>query len=467
VKLPVEQIVSFHNWFCSLGNVVLGQLSHLLSSLDCDSLIELRSAVLLQKEVESVGGPDPLVALPGKREDLLNSLMSGFSPPAASNYQQAMAGPMKISVGSLELGAMPMEIGFEDFALDTRKDADPLLRMGLMHRSDSDPIAAVMKEIGESSESSNSEYQHGGNNNNKNNNNNGNNNNSNNNNNNFNGGEMNSSSSGGNGGSSGGSFVPARSEAMEVEKNDDAFEMEGGDDDMLPPAMFQNPTAQDGNSAFQLRIVVQPSPKTVYQRILRPYPSVLLEGAAPGTNFFVEVTLCTNDSEESLSCLSGAGRLRISNGLFASFKKLKVTSTSQQIGSLLRLRFQLKSFNGATFADVPGVVVLSQPIEVFSHTHYLTNKKKGHRPAPPSITDIVPCTVKVTGGCKLVILGSNFIKCPQLKVKIGTVQVPANYHEQGTLWVILPPLAVGKYPVAVSNDGLFFAKSPTDVEYVL
>jgi hypothetical protein len=53
-----------------------------------------------------------------------------------------------------------------------------------------------------------------------------------------------------------------------------------------------------------------------------------------------------------------------------------VNSTSQQLGSLLRLRFQLKSFNGTSFADVPGVVALSQPIEVFSHTHYLSNKKK-------------------------------------------------------------------------------------------
>jgi hypothetical protein len=57
-------------------------------------------------------------------------------------------------------------------------------------------------------------------------------------------------------------------------------------------------------------------------------------------------------------------------------EKKQVNSTSQQIGSLLRLRFQLKSFNGTSFADVPGVVALSQPIEVFSHTHYLNNKKK-------------------------------------------------------------------------------------------
>ena len=66
----------------------------------------------------------------------------------------------------------------------------------------------------------------------------------------------------------------------------------------------------------------------------------------------------------------------------------------------------------------------------------------------------------------MVILGSGFLKCTQLKAKIGTVQVPANYHEQGTLWVIVPPLAAGRYPVAVTNDGLHWASSPTMLDYV-
>jgi hypothetical protein len=72
----------------------------------------------------------------------------------------------------------------------------------------------------------------------------------------------------------------------------------------------------------------------------------------------------------------------------------------------------------------------------------------------------------MVGGCKLVILGSNFIKCPQLKVKIGTVEVPANFHEAGTLWVIVPPMTAGRYPVQASNDGLFWASSPTPLDYV-
>jgi hypothetical protein len=69
------------------------------------------------------------------------------------------------------------------------------------------------------------------------------------------------------------------------------------------------------------------------------------------------VTLCTGDSEEPLACFTGNQKMKISNGLFATFKRLKITSTTTQIGSLFRLRFQLKSFNGAAFADVPEVVV--------------------------------------------------------------------------------------------------------------
>jgi hypothetical protein len=67
---------------------------------------------------------------------------------------------------------------------------------------------------------------------------------------------------------------------------------------------------------------------------------------------------------------------------------------------------------------------------------------------------------------QVVILGSNFVKCPTLKAKIGTCEVPANFHESGTLWVIVPPMAAGRYPVAASNDGIYWAKSATTIEYV-
>ena len=371
---------------------------------------------------------------------------------------------MKVSVGSLDLGAVPMDLGMGDVDFFSHDDSklgtvDPMMRVGLLHRSDSDPIDAVIRETGGlrpfgandnassymdvgkdfdavGQEIAMNDIQ-----------------------------DMAPRRFGGKSGRNNNNVDD------DNDDNDGDEEYLGDNVEMIPPISFHNPPVASvggsggGNGQFQLRIVVQPSPKTVYQRILRPNPSVLLEGAPPGTNFFVEVTLCTNDTEEPLSCLSGAAKTRISNGLFAQFKKLKITSTSQQLGSLLRLRFQLKTFNGTTFANVPGVVALSHPMEVFSHTHYLTNKKKGHRPDPPTVTDIIPCAVRMKGGCKLVVLGSNFVRCPQLKVKIGIVEVPANYHEQGTLWVIVPPLPAGRYPIAVTNDSIHWTQGPP-LDYV-
>ena len=460
LKLPVEQLLSFHTLFCSLGEGPLKRLIALLS-LDSSQLLELRTALSMEDSnnaPNSLSNSDKLVPLP--REDLF--MTTGFSPPASLPTHKA--GPMKTSVGSLELGAVPMDLGFADdfeFAnmLD-REDSgtfDPFSNLNsefddMVVRTDDMSSSTGLAEF-------NDNYSSNNNNNSNSNSNNDNSHNNNNNNADFFGEEE----SGG-----GMSRYDRGMEAISPPLLNVPKQEDNGADDLMPPDAFQNPSENiEGSSHFALRIVVQPVAKTVYQRIIRPFPAVLLEGAAPGVNFFVEVTLCTNDSEEPLSCLTGATRMRISNGLFATFKRLKVTSTSQQIGSLFRLRFQLKSFNGSTFSDVAGVVALSQPVEVFSHTHYLTNKKKSQRPALPTVTDVIPSAVAAAGGTKVVILGSDFVKCPQLKVKIGTVEVPANFHEPGTLWIYVPPLAPNKsYKLEVSNDGLFWGVSPVQLHYM-
>jgi hypothetical protein len=43
-------------------------------------------------------------------------------------------------------------------------------------------------------------------------------------------------------------------------------------------------------------------------------------------------------------CVDGNRIVRITNGVFAAFKKLKILSTSQQQGTLFRLRFTLKKY---------------------------------------------------------------------------------------------------------------------------
>lgn len=96
------------------------------------------------------------------------------------------------------------------------------------------------------------------------------------------------------------------------------------------------------------------------------------------SNLFVEATLLRSDSDGELNqILDGSKVIRISTGVFATFKKLKILSTSQQQGTLFRLKFQLKRYVGNVFEIIDGASVTSNPIEVFSHTQYLNERKNG------------------------------------------------------------------------------------------
>lgn len=95
-------------------------------------------------------------------------------------------------------------------------------------------------------------------------------------------------------------------------------------------------------------------------------------------NLFVEASLLRSDSDVELPlCIEGTKVVRISNGVFATFKKLKILSTSQQQGTLFRLKFTLKRYIGNVFEQLPNTYVISNPIEVFSHTLYLYDKQEG------------------------------------------------------------------------------------------
>lgn len=81
---------------------------------------------------------------------------------------------------------------------------------------------------------------------------------------------------------------------------------------------------------------------------------------------------------------SGVQKNPWSEGVYtATFKKLKILSTSQQLqGILFRLKFTLKKYAGSNFTPiaVPHCEVVSHPVEVFSHSQYL-NKKAPKRTA--------------------------------------------------------------------------------------
>jgi hypothetical protein len=155
--------------------------------------------------------------------------------------------------------------------------------------------------------------------------------------------------------------------------------------------------AADGTQRFQIRIARQPPLKTVYQRILKPFPTVMLiSGQDSDSNLFVEATLLRSDNELPLpQCMDGNRIVRITNGIFATFKKLKILSTSQQQGTLFRLRFSLKKYAGdqAAFEEIPGCTVVSTPIEVFSHTQYLNEKQESKISTPPHPC----CETRLTG----------------------------------------------------------------------
>ena len=96
--------------------------------------------------------------------------------------------------------------------------------------------------------------------------------------------------------------------------------------------------------------------------------------------------------------LEGTRVSRIDNAHFATFKKLKIMSTTQQLGTVCRygvtfltvsfyfsfsifctelsssIKFTLKVFINGVMEMVPSCHVISTPIEVFSHTLYLNGK---------------------------------------------------------------------------------------------
>ena len=102
----------------------------------------------------------------------------------------------------------------------------------------------------------------------------------------------------------------------------------------------------------------QPPARVVYQRILKPFPQVQVLGAHQQyQNLYIEATLLRRDTHEEVPHLDGNTLVRVWNG-FATFRKLKVTSTSQQSGTLFQLRFSLKQYDSANFKVLLYIVLL-------------------------------------------------------------------------------------------------------------
>jgi hypothetical protein len=104
---------------------------------------------------------------------------------------------------------------------------------------------------------------------------------------------------------------------------------------------------------------------------------MLEEGQDPHNNLWIETILIRSDSDVAIpgKVLEGPRMTRISNGHVAILSRLKILCTTQQQGTLFRLKFVLKRYDGNEFTDIPGAMIISNPIEVFSHTVYIRRPK--------------------------------------------------------------------------------------------
>jgi len=209
---------------------------------------------------------------------------------------------------------------------------------------------------------------------------------------------------------------------------------------------------------YILHIGQQPPIKVVYNRILKPFPAVMLKEnsfLSDSSQLFIDVFLIkNNDPNDVLPFLEGKGQKPITNNNYAIFDKLKVTSTSKSNKCQYRLKFQLVEFDGSHYNSIPNAYVISNPIEVVSHSNYLkSNRKSKNKPSPPILSMIIPCSG--SPGDRCVIIGANFINSKSLSIKFGESIIMPEYHEDVTLVFNIPPnpSRSKQYNVQVSNDG--------------
>eukprot|EP01129_Flabellula_baltica_P006380 TRINITY_DN237_c0_g1_i1.p1 TRINITY_DN237_c0_g1~~TRINITY_DN237_c0_g1_i1.p1 ORF type:complete len:399 (+),score=86.17 TRINITY_DN237_c0_g1_i1:101-1297(+) len=232
------------------------------------------------------------------------------------------------------------------------------------------------------------------------------------------------------------------------------------------PAMgFQNVSEHRPMPAFSLVIGKQPADGVVYKRILKPSPAVMLleENTFMKTNrLFIDVVLIREDNGKEVDILEGNHPLPVCNGMYTIFKKLKIKETSRVHKTKFRLKFRLVQCNNQNYTPIPNVFVLSTPISVYSHSSYITKKKKSDAVKPPSVMEVMPPVCPSSGGSRCVIIGSNFVNTPKLKVKIGNTTVTPTFHESGTLVITTPYFATaGPRRITVSNDSQNFTHSDT------
>eukprot|EP01088_Endostelium_zonatum_P017759 TRINITY_DN5406_c0_g3_i1.p1 TRINITY_DN5406_c0_g3~~TRINITY_DN5406_c0_g3_i1.p1 ORF type:complete len:857 (-),score=183.64 TRINITY_DN5406_c0_g3_i1:112-2682(-) len=311
----------------------------------------------------------------------------------------------------------------------------------------------------------------------------------------------------------------------------------------------------------RLEVKREPPAKLVYNRVMRPFPAVMVLDLPEGSKtseYFIKVELLRDNNAELPDCIEGQDYALFKNGgCFATFDKLKLLHTCMGMKvkyfkfkfSLLKwkvgfnpdeIKTSKKGDSGTKKSgkkdksstdycvsragqfESTGIETVSIGFEVFSHSSYISgvnakeNKEAAASTAPttsktktkqstlvkqesstskpetglaepptkrvrrnkkevlqPKLIEILPDSGTVDGGERVCLLGKDFINSEKLKVKFGTVEVPASWHEDITILCTTPSWELvgaegikGEVEVKVSNDGETYNSTGLYFKYV-
>jgi len=191
-------------------------------------------------------------------------------------------------------------------------------------------------------------------------------------------------------------------------------------------------------------------------------------------NLVIGVVLVRTDSFQVVdNFLTGNQPQKVGSGRIATFRKLKVMTTShQQNETHFILRFELRKYKNEAYEVTDEVN--SSPICVLSHSTQMKNNGKdemtttsststtstGNHPTMietldlenlPSVSEVIPPIGPTSGGTRVAIIGSRFSDNPTTRIRFGTTDVMATFHSSGALVCHTPEHINGIVEVRVCN----------------
>lgn len=207
--------------------------------------------------------------------------------------------------------------------------------------------------------------------------------------------------------------------------------------------------APSRQQSYTLTITQQPPSETIYRRVLKPTPTVVVNRNGPELHrqqLTLVPKLLRCDNLEEIDHLGGDDPVLVQLGRPVTFPSLKILVTSHQMAdSDLALRFELRA-DSTTLVDH----IQSEAIRVISHSTQFSNRRKQQ----PTLTEIIPNHCVANTETRVVIVGTQFLDAgASLAVRFGTTDCPAEIRGQGTIVCVAPPAHLGVVPVFLVKDG--------------